>query len=366
MGWTLKVLHVSDDPLPDARVEKMAYLSKKKGWEVFYAGPSSRSFALSTRVFDTLHCVPWNRYVRLGFQKNKRKLRRIVEELNPDIIHAHNIFAAKMVCDFRCPFVFDDHELVSLQKKSDVQSGGHGIIDWFAGRYEVWRWSSWESEVCEKAQVITVSDDISQHYEELGAKTYIVPNYPSVFELSELRLSKEKDKVFTAVYLGRETISKTRSFRNLEGMIEVFRELGIRLVVVGDPSLSSHNSIISKGYIPHLGIYNIMSRYHVGLVPWKKHWFHKYVNPNKPYMYAHSGMAVIVTSSLHNVVEAFEGRCRTIEDYSDLKDLLVELSENRSIDEVQEEGEMVREYALKKLIFEEYADKVIEAYRNAC
>ena len=363
----MRILHISDDPLPDARVEKMAYLSKRRGWETFFAGPGFRSFALNEEVFDGLHYVPWNRYVRLGlrpfFQRTKKRLRRIIEELKPDIIHAHDVFAAKMASDLGYPFVFDDHELVSLEKKSDVQCGGHGMIDWVAGRYEVWRWSSWEREICGETPVITVSDGISRHYTELGAKTYVVPNYPSLFELSKIRLSRKKDDVFTAVYLGSEIISKPRPFRNVRGITEIFKELGMRLVVIGDKSLSSTNLIISKGYIPHLKLYETMSRYHVGLLPWKKHWFHEYANPNKPYIYAHSGMVVVVTSSLENVVKAFRGRCRTIEDYSNLKDLLLELS--RDMNDVQEEGRKIRDYALKNFIFEEYEDEVMESYKNA-
>lgn len=363
----MKILHISDDPLPDARVERMAYLSKRRGWKTFFAGPGFSSFALNEEVFDRFYPVSWNRYVRLGFpplfQQIKEKLRKVIEKVNPDIIHAHDVFAAKMVCDVGHPFVFDDHELVSLEKKSDVEYGGHGIIDGIAGRYEVWRWSAWERKICEKAPIITVSDSISEHYTSLGAKTYVIPNYPSLLELSKVRLSEEKDKIFTAVYLGSDITSKPRPYRNLKGITKVFKESGISLVVVGDPSLPSKNPIISKGFIPHLRLYNIMSRYHIGLLPWKKHWFHKYANPNKPYMYAHSGMVVVVTSSLHNVVKAFQGGCRTIEDYSGLKDILLELS--RNLDTVQEECEKIREYALKNLIFESYEDEVIQAYKNA-
>jgi hypothetical protein len=120
----LKVLHVSDSSLPDARVEKMAYLSRRKGWETFFAGPAFNSFALGKTVFDNLDVIPWNRYARLGIQpyfySTKRKLRRIVNRIKPDVIHAHNLFSAKMICDLGYPFVFDDHELVSLEKKSVV------------------------------------------------------------------------------------------------------------------------------------------------------------------------------------------------------------------------------------------------------
>lgn len=76
----MKALHVSDAPLPDARIEKMAYLSKKRGWKTFFVGPGFNDFALHEKVFDCLYYVPWKPRVRLGFQpffrQFKKKLRK--------------------------------------------------------------------------------------------------------------------------------------------------------------------------------------------------------------------------------------------------------------------------------------------------
>ena len=363
----MKVLHVIDTSLPDARVEKMAYLSKKRGWDTFFAGPAYNSFALGENVFTSLHIIPWNRYARLGIQPYfysiKRKLRRIVSREKPDIIHAHNIFSAKMICDLGFPFVFDDHELVSLEKKSDVEWGRSGIADGVSGRYEVWRWSTWEREVSLRAPIVTVSDSIAEFYRSYGDKVFVMPNYPSLFELSKTRVSKEKDETFTAVYLGNDISTSFRPYRNIKGLAKVFKGSSIRLVVIGDVKLSSKGMIISKGYIPHLRLYDVMSKYHVGLLPWKKHWFHKYANPNKPYIYCHAGMIVLVTSSLQNVVEALDGRAKIIEDYTDLKETLVRLSQD--IDMVLKEGKDNKEYAQNHLVFEHYEKNVMEAYKNA-
>jgi len=363
----MRVLHVSDDPLPDARVEKMAYLSEKMGWQTFFAGPGFGGFALGEAFFEALHYIPWNRYVRLGippfWQRTKRKLKSIVQKLNPDLIHAHDVFAAALTCDLGYPFVFDDHELVSLEKASDIEHGGRGLVDCFAGRYEAQKWEKWERQICERGPVITVSEGIAEHYIGLGARTFVVPNYPSLYELSRARLSEEKDEPLTSVYVGGEAFSNPRPLRNTVGMADIFEELKMRLVVIGDRDLPSRDFIVSKGYVPHLDLYKVISRYHVGLLPWKKHWFHKYANPNKPYLYAHSGLVVVVTSSLSNVIKAFKGKCRTIEDSSDLKRLLLDLSDN--MDLVLREGEETREFAARNFVFEKYEDQVMGAYRSA-
>jgi len=363
----MKVLHISDTPLPDTRIEKMAYLTKKNGWETFFAGPLCKGFRLGVNIFNQLHVIDWNRYARLGIQPYyysiKRKIRRIISRIKPDVIHAHNLFSAKMIYDLEYPFVFDDHELISLERTSDVEWGQRGIVDWFAGRFEMRKWSSWENEVQSKATIVTVSDEIAEFYRRFGAKVFVVPNYPSLFELSNAQVSNEKNETFTAVYLGNDISTSFRPYRSVKGLVEVFRELGIRLIVIGDVKLSSKGIIVSKGYIPHLNLYDVMSKYHVGLLPWKKHWFHKYANPNKPYMYAHSGMVVITTSSLLNVIKALKGRARTIEEYSNLKETLLQLSQD--MDTVIKEGKDNKNYALNKLVFEHYENRVLEAYKNA-
>jgi len=363
----LKVLHISDNSLPDSRVEKMAYLSRKRDWATFFAGPGFSYFALGGNVFDSLFFVPWDRYTRLGFPPYffwiKRKVKKIVDYVKPDVIHAHNIFAAKMICDMGYPFVFDDHELASMEKKSTVDWELNDLSDRTVGRYEVWNWSRWERKLSLEAPVITVSDGIAEYYTKLGARTFVVPNYPSAFELSNARLHEEKDKIFTVVYLGSDISAPLGPYRDVRGITDVFKELGIRLVVIGDVRLSSNGVVVSENYIPHLGLYHAMSKYHVGLLPWKKHWFHRYANPNKPYMYTHSGMVVIVTASLRNVIMALGKRARTIEDYSDLKETLLGLSQD--VSPVLTEGENNKKFAGKYLLLDRYEDQVVEAYKNA-
>jgi len=361
----LRVLHVSDDPLPDARVEKMAYLSKKMGCETFFAGPLRDGFALPERVFDEMHFVRWNRYVRLGlpphYQWVRRRLQKAIRSVRPDIIHAHNVFSARMVHDLGYPFVYDDHELVSMEKLSDVAQGV--LYDRAVGKYEAWLWSRWEHQLSSRAPVITVSDGIARFYARWGASVFTVPNFPSLVEVSRAHLSEEKSNLFSVVYLGDDITASHKPYRDVRGIVDIFRGTDLRLAVIGDRNLRSEGPVLSRGYIEHSNLYDVISGYHVGLLPWKKHWFHRYANPNKPYIYAHSGVVVVATSSLQNVVEAFEGRARTIENFTDLKELLLELS--RDVEGTIREGEDTRTYALNNLLFEHYESNVIEAYKKA-
>ena len=52
-------------------------------------------------------------YHFIGIQQ-KKQLGKVMRESKPDLVHAHNIFSAKIISEFDIPFVFDDHEYTSV------------------------------------------------------------------------------------------------------------------------------------------------------------------------------------------------------------------------------------------------------------
>lgn len=362
----LKILHLSDKHLPDIRIEKLAYLSHKKGLETYFVGTRCEGFALGKSPFTEVFMVPWNRYARLGWWPNysavKKKVKKIIEDVKPDIIHAHEVFSAKITSELGYPFVFDDHERFSLEKKSDVEASNFSEIKWYIWKYESWKWGTWEAEISQKAPVITVSEKIAEGYRELGSKVFVIPNYPSITEVSNIDTLTEKDNVITSVYIGNVG-QKYKPYRNMEKTIKFFDEINHKIVILGKYNLNNRKHIKSIGYVPHLTMYKKISKYHIGLLPWDKHWFHEYACPNKPYIYAHSGLVVIVTSSLTGVIKSFNGNCRTIDSTSDLLDQLNELSQDR--EGIATEGERTREFARENLIIELYENELSDAYKLA-
>lgn len=363
----MKVLHVSDASIPDARVERMAYLSKRRGYQTFFAGLGFGGFALDKKVFDGIYDVPWSPYARLGlepyFSWVKRKLVKIIDSVKPDIVHAHNIFSAKVIYEIGVPFVFDDHELFSFEAKSLAEWRRKSLLGRAVALYKFYRCGLWERQVSLNAPVVTVSGSVADHYHTLGARVFVIPNYPLKYEVAKVHFSNEKEDEFTAVYVGDDISSMSRPYRDLSGLVKIFKELNIRLVVIGDKKLISEGSIVSLGYIPHMKLYEVMSHFHIGLLPWRRHWLHRYANPNKPYMYAHCGLLVVVSTSLRNVIKAFNSKCKVVKDYSELRDVLMELSNN--VETVVKEGERCRELARSNFIFDKYESVLVEAYKYA-
>lgn len=364
----MKILYVSDVPVFNhIRIEKGAHTAKKMGWETFFAGPHfNKHYALDESVFEDVFRVSWSKWARLGISPYynwvKRKLKRAIRKLKPDIIHAYNIFSAKIIKDLGYPLVFEDAEFYSRKKIGDVEWDQSTAIDKAAANYLAWKWSKWEKDVAEGSPVLTVSNSIARAYAELGAKTFVVPNYPSVFELSKANW-QDKAKTFTVAYLGNDISKVLRPYRDTRGITAVMRDVKMPLTVIGDNELSSEGVIDSRGFIPHLRIYEVLSRCHVGIVPWRNHWIHRYLNPNKPYLYAHCGLVVVIPSSLIEVVDALKGNCRTIDQISDLKILLRDLSNKE--EEITEEERRIKDYARKNLIWELHEKRILEAYGMA-
>ncbi len=94
----LKILHLSDDRLPDWRIEKSAITALKVGHDVVFAGRNSKTY--HTNTFSGKYEIEWTERSRRGFpfywHSVKKQVGKVIREVRPDIVHAHNIFSAKI------------------------------------------------------------------------------------------------------------------------------------------------------------------------------------------------------------------------------------------------------------------------------
>ena len=116
----MKILHLSEWGLPDWRIEKSAITAKRAGYEVFFAGEKN-AHEYRNIIFDKIYEFDWNIKAKYKlpfyYQTLKKKITNIINQIRPEIIHAHNIFPAKLASEFDIPFVFDDHEFSSNHSK---------------------------------------------------------------------------------------------------------------------------------------------------------------------------------------------------------------------------------------------------------
>jgi hypothetical protein len=377
----MRILHLSDDGLPDWRVEKSALSAKKEGYEVFFAGRLN-SIPQST-VFSETYPVKWTAAAMIGipyyYRRVKKQIERLVKQVRPDIVHSHNIGSAKISQHLGLPMVFDDHEYfrmlslvnaenIKFQNRVQLTSGLKRTIQSmklsFISRQSISNWTKWEKELVSSVPTITVSEQIAQELtmERDGGKgVFVVPNFPKEAEAS--KFSKPKShKYLSCVYAGGDSKHKQVTNRDISGLTNLFEDNDIgNLTIIGWEAESSEK-FKATGFLARDKMFNEMSQNSTGLVPWKKHWSHPFLNPNKAYEYAHAGLFVMLTSDLTSVINTLGDNCLTFEDYDDLASKLEYFKTN--MDDLYEKRLKIFNYARTNLVWEKHDKKILDAYKS--
>ena len=385
----MRVLHVSHESLPDWRIEKSAITASNRGNDVFFAGKPSNDY--SRNSFTKIYNVTWNAKARLGLPlftgSIKKQLDQVLKETKPDVIHAHNIFSAKMVSEFGIPFIYDDHEYWShlslilreiaratnLHRESTRQKGyskmmlskATNIRRSLINSYAIKLWTKWEQEIVSSHPTITVSEQIATDLRtNYNAKdVFVVPNFPMFSEVRDFEKPRYHDSL-SSVYAGGDgnNIDKYPN-RDIDNLDTTFLQHGIGdLVVIGWNAKSPSIKVRYMGFLPRQEMYREMFNHSIGLVPWKQHWSHAFVSPNKAYEYAHAGLAIVCTFSFAVIKEILGEHCVTFEDYEDMATKLKYFNEN--LDELYKRRLRVFEFARENLIWEKNESSIIEAYRR--
>lgn len=377
----MRILHLSDDGLPDWRVEKSALTGKKAGHEVYFGGRLDNN-AKST-IFSEIHRINWTAGAMVGipyyYHRVKRQIEKLVKQLGPDIIHSHNIGSAKISHDLGLPAVFDDHEYfgmlsrvnaenIKLQNTQNLKSGFDRIKQnmkvSFISQQSISNWTNWEKELVLSVPTITVSEQIANELREVAdGKTkeiIVVPNFPLETEIS---FKEPQDHVhLSSVYAGGDSKHKQVTNRDISGLTNLFADNDIgNLTIIGWERAESSEKYKATGFLPRDRMFSEMIQNSIGLIPWKKHWSHPFLNPNKAYEYAHAGLFVMLTSDLRSVVSTLEDNCLTFEDYDDLASKLEYLRSNT--DELYERRLKIFNYARKNLFWEKHEQKIMDAYK---
>ncbi|MDW0292103.1 MAG: hypothetical protein QN778_09355 [Nitrososphaeraceae archaeon] len=377
----MRILHLSDDGLPDWRVEKSALTAKKAGHEVFFGGRLNND-AKST-IFSEIHRINWTAGAMVGipyyYHRVKKQIEKLVKQLGPDIIHSHNIGSAKISHDLGLPAVFDDHEYfrmlsrvnaenIHLQNTTNLKSGFDRVKQnmklSFISRQSISNWTNWEKELVLSVPTITVSEQIANELREVGdGKTkeiIVVPNFPLETEISFKE--PQAHGHLSSVYAGGDSKHKQVTNRDISGLTSLFADNDIgNLTIIGWEYEESSEKYKATGFLPRDKMFSEMIRNSIGLIPWKKHWSHPFLNPNKAYEYAHAGLFVMLTSDLRSVANTLEDNCLTFEDYDDLASKLEYFRSNT--DELYERRLKIFNYARKNLFWEKHEQKIMDAYK---
>jgi glycosyltransferase involved in cell wall biosynthesis len=371
-------------PLPDWRIEKSAITDSNLGHQVFFAGMKSKYKGYAFSKIYQIHWTPRaRRAVPFYWHSVRKQFDKVLKETKPDVIHAHNIFSAKMVSEFGVPFVYDDHEFwpiyvkrqseVSKQNQQNIQTYGwrwprvlaRKILREFLASKAVRLWTRWEREIVSSNPTITVSEQIAAELRtNYDAKSvFVVPNFPMHSEVKDFEKPRFHDNL-SSVYAGVEAKGEiTPSHRKIDGFNSTFLQNDIgKLIIIGWNNNSSSDKIRYMGYLPRQTMFQEMFSHSIGLIPFKRHWSHVYISPNKAYEYAHAGLLVLSTSGFEPVKEILKEHCVVFDDYVEMASKLTYFKEN--LDEVFIKRLKIFDYARKNLIWENNESNIIEAYKR--
>jgi glycosyltransferase involved in cell wall biosynthesis len=381
----MKVLHLSDYGLPHRRIEKSAITGLTHGYRVFFAGRSSFNGSNDSKIFEKIYTIKWPDgnypkkllipYILLGktsiWNSVKKQIKNILEEIRPDIVHAHNLLCAKLISEFDVPMIYNDHEywsdfikiLFELKMLNNDKKFLRSKRKNFLLNRIINIWSKWESDIVSKYPTLVVSKTIGNEMKQKYSKEiFLLPNFPLKTETPLTDIPEIHDDL-NSVYAGVESLKEASIHRNITGLDRVFNENDIgKLILLGRTNFQPTEKVICKGLLSHNDMYCEMAKYSMGLIPFKKHWSHRYLNPNKAFEYAHSGLHIICTSSLSDMVETLDNNCTTIEDYNDLVTQLLYFRDNK--EELYKKRVKVLSFAKDNLIWEKYGKNIIEAYKS--
>jgi glycosyltransferase involved in cell wall biosynthesis len=374
----LKVLHVEDSDYSDPRIINAATTGRKAGYDTYFCGVNS-GLNVTTDVFKEIRWISFSAKSRVAkrfipfierywnlypYPKHaiwvEKQMKQVIDAIRPDIIHAHNIFAAHYASAFGIPLVLDDHELYSVYVRARYEDATAKAR--MEANVMEKRWSEWERTLGEHHPVITVSKEIAKHHERYCKHVFVVPNYPRQGMIKLESFGKASKGELCSVYIGADSPENPTPVRNIAGLYDIFGKECGTLVRIGVSSPNT-SSVKSFGFVPMDEAYKIMRKCHIGLLPWRRHWFHRYCNPNKVYEYAHCGLWLITIDDVPPVLRDFGDLCDKMQSYDELADLLSHY--NAHPDELNEKRLRSLRHVQANLIWEKEEQKILEAYRVA-
>jgi glycosyltransferase involved in cell wall biosynthesis len=374
---------LSDGSLPDWRIEKAAISSKNRGYYVYFAGLKPLS-NYSRNTFSQMFSLNWNskaRY-RLPYQwyTLKKQMKKIIDEVRPDIIHAHNVFSAKMAKEIDVyPIVYDNHEywskfLVSQYESNydlnyldnDVTDKIKRNITTFGNQIKKNKrkmWIEWELEVAAKFPSLVPSSSIKFELSSISNKIFLLPNFPLKSEIEKIDPPRNYNHI-SSVYAGTSPYKGYQTpIKNIDGFLDLFitGKLG-KLNIIGWTA-SDTEFIKYHGFLDRADMINEMSKNSIGFIPWKKHPFHPYCSPNKAFEYAHAGLIVFSTNSLQPIFDTLLNNVVGFDDYTDMREKVKNLLSNS--EKVFSRRIKTYEFARNNLLWENYENNIFEAYKQA-
>ncbi|MBD3189625.1 MAG: hypothetical protein GF308_03230 [Candidatus Heimdallarchaeota archaeon] len=362
----MKILHLADGPR-NIRAERAGIIAKTQSNQVdlYYTG-NVNQMILKKDLFKKRHFIPVSSRNNLlidtsGFQSS---LKGFINEVDPDIIHAHNIFMGKMAEKTGLPFVYDDHELWSQKVRCYQRKRIKSIV---GKQLQQFLYPRWEKQLAKKSPVLVPTSGILQYYKNSyhTEEVFLFPNMPPLEEVEQLTFNEKNDNSLISVAIIAFTENPPKH-KQMGGFYDLWKQnddLG-KLMVIGQKGLKNTKNIISTGRVSHYDCYTRASMGHIGIIPFKPYWaYDQFSGANKGYLYIHSGLGLITAKTQIEFKPVIEevGYGFQFETYAELINYLRKSREQLT----NIPSEKIREIARTRFILDKFGENLMNAYKLA-
>ncbi len=370
-----KILFVSEDNLPDIRIEKMINTLSNMGEEIHFIGDYKGFTGIKLYKKPIIHRVKWDRKTNLLIPPYyiwvKKKVEKIIEEIKPDLIIAENLIAAYMLDELKQDFIFDYHEVWSLLLRYISPPTLLRRLTYLR-RKKIY--PKLEEKILPKYPLITISDNAAKYFkEEYGvARFTVVKNYPSKLEVKDILFNEIECSTKQFIYVGRDFVFfDGQQYRDLRPTVSILDKLWssykrFKIKLVGT-SKANREYVEALGWIKHIDLYKILAIIHYGILTYKPSPPQYLVNPNKPYMYGHSGVIPLITGSIEEIVNDLGGYSIIIDPENYINSLEEKYREAIETDceTINKMRKRIYSYCREKLVWENQERKILSFIKSS-
>ncbi len=369
-----RVLIVSEDGLPDIRVEKMMNTLARIAEEIHFIGEYRGFSGIELIKKPVIHNVTWSRRENLlippYYHFLARRVKKLVEEIKPELIIAVNLIAGSILDKYGYNFILDYHEAWSLLLEYIKPPSILRKVTYMLRKH---RYPSLEEKLVTKYPFITFSNNAREYFREKYGieKIYVVKNYPSILELKHVSYTELDCSKKYFVYIGRDLVFfDGQTYRDLRPTLSVLEELwrqrrDFKIKLIGY-SGSPKPFIEGVGRVKHIEMYEHVIQTHYGILSYKPAKVQRIVNPNKPYIYGLAFSIPIVTSSLNEIVSDL-GEYSILVDIDNYMDSLKKTYHDlldMDCEEINKRRRTIHDYIVNNLLWEKQENIVLEAVKK--
>ncbi|MBY8998563.1 MAG: hypothetical protein KGD60_12605, partial [Candidatus Thorarchaeota archaeon] len=309
----------------------MALTMKDDHEVVFIGGREIRGQHLS--VFSETSVVPLGNGAQIVYDwRVKNRWLKAIDDVRPDVIHAHNVIVGHFLIDTEYPVVFDDHENLSRQKFVFMS---RTFLRRNFARIIVRKLPEWEREMAKRYPVLTISEGATRMYEPYTTRIGVVHNMPWLQEIEWLESPPDRKGL---VYMGNDFVqgrfSPMRDMTGLDNLLKFDIVTGLN----------------------HRDMMMALAKHKIGLLPYLPHPFQLICNPNKGYEYLHAGLQVVVNTNYQGMFHN-NPYMHFFNDYDDIVEVV------EAIEDI--DAEAIMNYARENYIWDKFVNVIKEAYRQA-